>query len=191
VHNKVEEMRQSISLAIGVRITKSDDTIVDVDDLSPLLETTSGLLERARADKISINPSSVRKGEHSLTLASLDGTVVFLACATEETSNREQTRYLVQARRRELGTVFGNIMGSMIPPSQQYPHEPKSVTALFLLAAAFQAAQQLVLEGKSRRTSAGYCVEAMYLRVVNRDEELNFEIIPTGVCRSTASESVH
>lgn len=184
-------MQNNPSLAIGVRITKSDETIIDVDDLWPLLISTSDLLEAACADSVYVSNATLRKAEHSLTLASLDGLVIFLACNSEETTNRRETEYLVQRRRRELAEVFGKVMNSSTPPSDRYAVERKSVTALFLLAAAFQSAQKLVIDGNSRQKFGEYLVESMYLRVTSDDDSLHFDIVPHGTMKISASESFH
>ena len=172
-------MSKSVFRALGVRILKHDGQPLEIADLNPILMPTSGLLEAiVRDGGPKIRPQSVRLGEHSLTLAALDGTLIFLSCMCEETSVIAETRYMVQSRRRELARAFSNIMSRNHPPSSFYGHDSDAVTAIFLLAAAFNSAQELISFGNHRRRLYSYTIDALHLKVIESESELKFEVLP-------------
>ncbi|MGL4396444.1 MAG: hypothetical protein ACRCS9_07900, partial [Hyphomicrobium sp.] len=138
-------MTETSFSAYGVRVLNDDGEPIDLADLSPLMMPTPTLLRLiAEAGGPHITPEAVRKSEHNLPLASIDGTPILCSFLCEETDDPIETQQLVKARRLELARLFTGLMQSSSPPSARYFDNAVAIRAIFILFAAFDTAQCLV-----------------------------------------------
>jgi hypothetical protein len=167
-------------------------SLLSVHDLEPLLITTSQLVaDIRRAGGPAISDRDVRMREHCLPLASIERRAILCSMLTEETADRNETTWLVGARRAELAKAFANFAGRATPPSADFSGDMETARATFILAAAFETAKQLWQSGHMRRQIGSLTFQAMHLRVTERDDRSCFEVLPNTARQRLPGERLH
>ena len=179
-------------LAIGIRALNPRGRLVTVHDLEPLLITTSQLVaDIRRAGGPSIANGDVRMREHCLPLASIERRVILCSLLTEETPDRNETKWLVGARRAELASAFAKFADRATPPSHDFSGDIDRARATFILAAAFETAKQLWQSGNMRRQIGSLTFEAMHLRVTEGNDHSRFEVLPITATHRLPGQRLH
>jgi hypothetical protein len=149
---------------IAIRVEDASRALVSVDTLVPLVSSTDSLLAKiVKADGPPIVKSRLRMGEHSLAFAAIDGRPVYCTLLFEETEDPHESRWLLEARQKELARAFRQILGSVEPPSRRAVDEPAAIGPTFLVACAFETANLVRKSGHLRRPIGRYVFEGSFV----------------------------
>jgi hypothetical protein len=144
---------------ITIRIETQTGSLVDLPSLMPLLAPISEILvDILAADGPIIDMTKLYFAERNLPFVTIAGHAVCCTLMCEVTTDEVETRWLLDARRRDLANAFANFVCGTVRPIERL-ETPAAVGPMFLLACAFETANIVVKHGRTRRVVGAYRFE--------------------------------